>query len=96
MMQKQIDSLFSLWQQGVVSTETLLQASGLDMTQELERRKSEAETVDSIFLPRQTAYTLSDSTGAGRPVLDEAERNSDQSQAETGAQPKPSNPDGSM
>lgn len=79
-----------------MSTETLLQASGLDMAQELERRKTEAESVDSIFLPRQTAYTLSGDEGAGRPVLDEAERTSDQSNAETGAQPKPSNPNGSL
>lgn len=86
---------FSLWQQGVVSTETLLQASGLDMAQELERRKTEATTVDGVFLPRQTAYTLSDSTSTGRPTLDESERSSDASNAETGAQPKPSNPNGS-
>ncbi len=86
---------FSLWQQGVVSTETLLQASGLDLAQELERRKTESAAVDSVFVPRQTAYTLSNSISPGRPVLDESERNSDANNADTGAQPKPSNPNGS-
>lgn len=86
---------FSLWQQGVVSTETLLEASGLDMAQEAERRKAEAGTVDAIFQPRQSSYTLS-SNGAGRPTLDESDRSSDVSQSETGKQPKPSNPGGSV
>lgn len=87
---------FSLWQQGVVSTETLLQANGLDIAQEAERRKSEAGTVDAVFQPRQSSYTLSGRNNPGRPKLDDGDRASDEADADSGKQPKPSNPDGSM
>jgi hypothetical protein len=116
------ESAFKLWQQGVVSNQTMLDSFGFDITQELERKTSEAkEDQSSVFIPPQNAFTSNtggdkpaddeggdakpkdDKGGAkstekksgGRPKKSEGDRISDPEKSETGAQPKPSNPDGS-
>jgi len=97
------DAVFKLWTQGLTSNQTLLSAYGLDIVQELERKKSEeAQDQRTIFAPPQNPYTsnttangIAEPNGRGRPKLKEGDRISDPEKSETGAQPKPSNPDGS-
>lgn len=84
-----------LWEKGVVSTKTMLQTHGYDMEQEEERKKSDP--------PREIAAKESESDSSdsgqvkrGRPTMDDSERTSDPMKSQTGAQPKPSNPEGSL
>lgn len=88
----------NLWMQGMISDATLLESYGLDIAQEFERRHQEAANgYEETFVPRQNAYTSNTSqNGAGRPKKDDSDRTSDPEKSETGAQPKPSNPDGSL
>lgn len=96
------EAVFKLWQQGMASNQTLLDAYGLDIVQELERKKTEsANGQDQVFTPPQNAFTSNTSKNTtnekvgGRPKKPEGDRISDPEKSETGAQPKPSNPDGS-
>jgi len=93
-----------LWEQGVVSTETMLQTHGYDMKQEVERKKRENKNnIDEILAPPEAIRENNDGNDGdsgsgdegGRPRLDDDERNSDPGNSETGRQPKPSHPDGS-
>lgn len=84
-----------LWQKGVVSTRTMLQTHGYDMDQELERKKAEAPVVPPTTQPSEPAQTQEED-GRGRPEMDDTERNSDPLKSQTGKQPKPSNPEGSL
>ena len=84
-----------LWEKGVVSTKTMLQTHGYDMEQEEERKKSDP--------PREIAAKESESDSSdsgqvkrGRPTMDDSERTSDPMKSQTGAQPTPSNPEGSL
>ena len=97
------DTCLKLWQEGVLSHETLMQSYGLDMNQEVERKKTEeAQGVHAVLAPsdkdncRETADKAADNGIRGRPTLDEEERHSDPANSQTGRQPKPSNPDGSI
>ena len=82
-----------LWEAGVVSTKTMLQTHGYDMDQEMERMKHEpARDKDAEKTRESSAFGDHE---VGRPVMDDAERNSDPLKSQTGAQPKPSNPEGS-
>lgn len=96
-----------LWQQGIVSTQTLLEKNGYDLSQEKTRRQSEkTDGVDELLMPRTgnsgAAAQDSGSTDSnknnkgGRPEMSNEERNSDPENAARGKQPKPSNPEGSM
>ena len=84
-----------LWQKGVVSTRTMLQAHGYDMDQELERKKQESP-VTSPIEDSAAQDASSGESEQGRPELDDSERSSDPLKAQTGKQPKPSNPEGSL
>lgn len=89
-----------LWEKGMLSNETLLQAYGYDMGQEVERRKTEdAKGVSDALTPRATnnKTTTGDGgdTAVGRPTMDDSERHSDPAKSVTGRQPKGSNPEGS-
>ena len=92
--QKFQETCYKLWESGVVSTKTMLQSHGYDMDQEVERMKNDP--------PREKAETdISASTASGnrkvgRPEMDDTERSSDPLKSQTGAQPKPSNPEGSL
>ena len=73
----------------------MLQTHGYDMEQEEERKKSDP--------PREIAAKESESDSSdsgqvkrGRPTMDDSERTSDPMKSQTGAQPKPSNPEGSL
>lgn len=86
---------FKLWESGVVSTETMLQTHGYDLTQEVARRAEEAKNGAPMPEDRGGAPG-GDAKGPGRPEMDETERNSDKGNALTGKQPKPSRPEGSL
>ena len=96
-----------LWQQGCVSTETLLQTHGFDFKQEVTRKQNEVNSGASKLLSKDALVeeapndnkTNSDTETkgkVGRPELSDEERTSDKSKAETGKAPKPSNPEGSL
>lgn len=85
-----------LWQNGVVSTKTMMEANGYSIDVEKERREKEAtDGTDKAFVPRNTKSSSSDNK-QGRPELDDSERTSDPDAAQRGKQPKPSSPEGSM
>lgn len=86
----------ALWQQGVVSTKTMLEAHGYSLDQEKRQREKEQEDgTDEIMKARQSAASNS-SNDVGRPELDDSERTSDPESSERGKMPKPSSPEGSM
>lgn len=92
------DACKELWQSGLMSTKTYMEANGYSAAQELEQRKEEASSgVDEVLVPRATAVTSNDggNNKAGRPEESAEERHSDPDAAERGKQPKPSNPEGS-
>lgn len=93
------ETCFKLWKEGCVSSETMLQAYGFDMGQEVERKRNEMNNgVTELIHPAaatDTEMTNNNDSVIGRPTLDENERNSDPLKSETGRQPKPSNPEGS-
>ena len=89
------ESCKELWTQGNVSTRTYMETCGYSIDKEVERRKEEAEEIDSVLVARD-AQTASDGEGrTGRPTLDDSERKSDPEASDRGRNPKPSNPDGS-
>lgn len=95
------EACLRLWEKGVVSHETLLQAYGYDMKQEVERRKSEEEKGVNAALESRNgkaseAESSTEDGKIGRPELDDSERTSDPAKAITGKQPKPSNEEGSL
>lgn len=89
-----------LWKLGCVSTETMLQEHNIDMGQEVERKQKEIADGTHDLL-RNTEEPKSDNASdeknkVGRPELSNEERTSDPGKAQTGKQPKPSNPEGSL
>lgn len=95
------ETCLKLWNEGVLSHETLMQAYGLDMKQEAERKKKEEISgIHQILAPsdKDDCKTQNPETkgDVGRPELDDTERHSDPSKALTGKQPKPSNEKGSL
>lgn len=85
-----------LWQKGVVSTRTLLQTHGYDMDQEMERKKGEGPVTPPVENPATQDASNGGEDKQGRPEMDDTERNSDPLKSQTGKQPKPSNPEGSL
>ena len=91
------DACEKLWQQGLVSTRTLMEVSGFNLSKEKERRETEAsDGTDEVMMPRQMqqAEQNQDSSSddgenkAGRPKLDNDERHSDPDNAERSKQAK--------
>lgn len=94
------DACLKLWEKGVVSDRTLLNTFGFDVGQEVERKKKEQTdgTADALMPKaandKSAEPDVNDSDGErGRPKLNDQERHSDPGNSETGAQPKPSNPE---
>ena len=85
-----------LWQKGVVSTRTMLQTHGYDMDQEMERKKAEEPVTPPVENPAAQDASNGSDGKQGRPEMDDTERNSDPLKSQTGKQPKPSNPEGSL
>ncbi len=92
------DTCFKLWQEGVLSHETLMQSYGLDMKQELERKQREEMVgIHKVLAPsdKDNCQEKTNEAAKGRPTMDVTERHSDPANSQTGRQPKPSNPEGS-
>lgn len=92
-----------LWESGNLSRKTMLEAHGIDVEMEYERKKQEAKDgYEEVFVKPGT-NTQSDDGGAatdedvktGRPTLDDSQRNSSVDNSDSGRLPKPSNPEGS-
>ena len=72
----------------------MLQTHGYDMDQEMERMKHEPSRDNDA---KETHDSSASGDGkVGRPTMDDTERSSDPLKSQTGAQPKPSNPEGSL
>ena len=93
-----------LWETGNISRRTMLEAHGIDVDMEYERKQREMDDgYDDVFVkpgtnssaPNADAPEEENDGKIGRPRMDDGERTSDEENARTGAQPKPSNPDGS-
>lgn len=89
---------YTLWKDGVLSAQTLLQIHGYDVDQEVERKQREQADGTTEALGGEKRDSGSASNGdrkPGRPEMDDSERKSDPAKSQTGKQPKPSNPEGS-
>ena len=99
-----------LWAKGVVSTKTMLENNGYSLELEKKQRETEStDGSDDTLVPRDTMYqqtaaanssnsTMEVTDGrhpGGRPTKSDSERTSSPDKAASGAQPKPSNPEGS-
>ena len=70
-----------------------------------QREKEAADGTDAVMVPREVQYSQmsenddvdvnNDAIKSGRKAMTDEERSSDPDSARRGAQPKPSNPDGS-
>ena len=96
------DACMKLWESGNISRKTLMESYNLDVEMEYEQKKREADAgYDEVFAKpgtnpvEQNAEEPEGDAKIGRPKMDEDERNSDENNAATGAQPKPSRPEGS-
>jgi len=96
------EKAIELWEKGVISTEHMLETQGYSVDVERENREKEKKDgTDEVLLPREVGNTtyIDNSTTTnkvGRPTMEDDERTSDPASSETGRQPKPSNPEGSM
>jgi len=85
-----------LYNMGVLSVQTLLDAHGVNMETEYDRKKQELdEGKTAVFVAPGKASTNNGDGSPGRPTLDDSERESDPGNSETGRNPKPSVPEGS-
>lgn len=91
------ETCMKLWEQGAVSTKTMMEAHGFDMDQERQRIRFENEDGTSKLMrpaaPQGNPAKESKGT-IGRPPVGDFD--TDKSKSRTGAQPKPSNEDGSL
>jgi len=90
------EEAFQLWQQGCISSTTLLEEHGLDVEQEYERRLDESSRdFATVFAPPTNTHTSSGNTPpptdnkGGRPPNPNA--TTDKNKSATGKNPKPSN-----
>lgn len=92
------ESCEKLWQQGLVSTRTLMETSGFNLSKEKERRETEkSDGTDETMVARQAqpSPTASSETQepeekkkVGRPKMNDEERHSDPDNAERSKQAK--------
>lgn len=101
------DRCLELWNDGVLSYETMIEAHGFDYEEEKARKQAEVEEEvqtkvfvkpgvdpDSLQAEPVTNDNSSGDNPVGRPKMSDDERQSDPADASTGAQPKPSNEEG--
>ena len=93
------DACMKLYEKGVISIKTLLDSYHIDLNAEFEQKKNEQKDgmTDVFVVPGKSSGTSNNDNGdqRGRPKMDDSERESDPGNSETGAQPKPSNEEGS-
>lgn len=86
----------SLWEKGLVSTKTLMRTNGYALEKEkAEREREAADGTDDIMTPRADTSKQESGGSPGRPTMTDTERKSDPENSKRGAEPKPSNPEGS-
>lgn len=93
----------TLWEKGLVSTKTMMEAHGYSLDVEKAQREKEAsDGTDEKLVARDAAPAAQSNNSddgdkkVGRPEMKDDERHSDPDAAQRGKQPKPSNEDGSM
>jgi hypothetical protein len=92
------DAAFKLWQQGCISTRSLLNDYfEMDYEQELERKKTEKSSGEAeVFQPPVNPHTMPSNPNGnfddkgGRPKKDLKDLKDDKNKSDTGKQPKPS------
>ena len=98
------EECMKLWETGNLSRRTMLEAHGIDVDMEYERKQQEMDDgYDEVFAKPGTSVQANDQQDTandedvtvGRPVLDDSERNSSPDNSDSGRLPKPSNPEGS-
>ena len=98
------EACMTLWDKGMLSDKTLMEAHGFDVEYEFKTKQQEQKAgYQDVFVVPNTKNTNTDNGSSdgdgdgeqGRPVMDDSERNSDPGNSETGAAPKPSSEDGS-
>lgn len=97
------EECMKLWESGNLSRKTMLEAHGIDVEMEYERKKQEAKDgYEEVFAKPGTNTQSDDGEAAtdedvkiGRPTLDDSERNSPVDTSDSGRLPKPSRPEGS-
>jgi len=85
-----------LWQQGLVSSRTLMEINGFNLSKEKTRRETEAsDGTDEVMISRQAAAAAASANddnenkkAVGRPKMDNDERHSDPDNAERSKQAK--------
>jgi hypothetical protein len=103
------DTCYKLWSVGAMSTQTMLDVHGYDVQKEFERKKSENDTgISEVLNTKAIAAQQQQEQAAiqntqnqnpnekntgGRPAKKDG--SVDESKSQTGAQPKPSRPEGS-
>lgn len=96
------EACMALWEKGMLSDKTLMEAHGFDVQYEFDQKqKEQKEGYNEVFVaPGKQTSTPSDTGNGGdgeqgRPLMDDSERNSDPGKSDTGAAPKPSSEEGS-
>lgn len=90
------DACDKLWQQGVISTRTMMEVTGFNLSKEKARRQEEqTDGTDETMIPRQSQPTSAaaadnntEKNDVGRPKMTDEERNSDPDNAERSKQSK--------
>lgn len=98
------EACMTLWDKGMISDKTLMEAHGFNVQYEFEQKQKEKnEGYGEVFVaPGKNPVSESNDSKPeesgeerGRPLMDDSERNSDPGNSETGAAPKPSSEEGS-
>ena len=98
------EACMALWEKGMLSDKTLMEAHGVNVEYEFkQKQKEQSEGYGDVFVAPGKQPASSNEGDAdnssdgkrGRPALDPEDRNSPEDTAIPGAQPKPSNEDGS-
>ena len=97
------EACMTLWDKGMLSDKTLMDAHGFNVKYEYDQKKKEQEEgYDEVFVAHNKKQASSpesnkssDDVTIGRPTMDDDERHSDPGNSETGAAPKPSSEEGS-
>lgn len=97
------EACMTLWEKGMISDKTLMDAHGFNVKYEFEQKQKEQEEgYNEVFVaPGKQATNTEQKTEndsdkePGRPLMNDSDRQSDPGNSDTGAAPKPSSEEGS-
>ena len=98
------EACMNLWEKGMLSDKTLMEAHGFNIQYEFkQKQKEDEEGYNDVFVAPNVKSSGTNDSGSssggdgeiGRPLMDDSERASDPGNSETGAAPKPSSEEGS-